>query len=55
MYSYMMNKANLVENLQADGDYTKAQAEQIVEGMFNSIVEEVAKGETVSIARFRYF
>ena len=51
----MMNKANLVENLQAEGDFTKVQAEQVVEKIFNSIVEEVAKGETVSIAGFGIF
>ena len=50
-----MNKANLVENLQTEHNLTKAQAEQIVEGVFDSIVEEVKKGETVSIAGFGIF
>ena len=50
-----MNKANLVENLQAEGDFTKVQAEQVVEKIFSSIVDEIAKGETVSIASFGIF
>ena len=54
-HSYMMNKASLVENLQTEQDLTKAQAEQIVEGIFESIVKEVAKGGTVSIAGFGIF
>ena len=40
----MMNKASLVENLQTEQDLTKAQAEQVVEGMFDSIVEGSCKG-----------
>ena len=51
----MMNKASLVESLQAEGDLTKVQAEQMVEKVFDSIIEEVAKGETVSIAGFGIF
>ena len=51
----MMNKASLVENLQTEQDLTKAQAEQMVEGIFDSIVKEVAKGGTVSIAGFGIF
>lgn len=51
----MMNKASLVENLQTEQDLTKAQAEQIVEGLFDSIIKEVAKGDTVSIAGFGIF
>ena len=51
----MMNKASLVESLQSEGDLTKVQAEQMVEKVFGSIVEEVTKGETVSIAGFGIF
>ena len=51
----MMNKANLVENLQTEHDLTKAQAEQLVESLFTSIIDEVKKGETVSIAGFGIF
>ena len=51
----MMNKANLVENLQAEGDFTKAQAEKVVEKIFSSIIDEITKGETVSIAGFGIF
>ena len=50
-----MNKASLVENLQTEHDLTKAQAEQVVEGLFDSIVKEVSKGGTVSIAGFGIF
>ena len=41
--------------MQAEGGFTKVQAEQLVENIFNSIVAEVAKGETVSIAGFGIF
>lgn len=51
----MINKASLVENLQTEQDLTKAQAEQMVEGIFDSIVKEVSKGDTVSIAGFGIF
>ena len=51
----MMNKANLIEKIQADNDFTKAQAEQIVDSVFDSIVAEVKRGETVSIAGFGIF
>ena len=50
-----MNKANLIEKVQEEQDCTKAQAEQTVDTIFNSIVEEVRKGETVSIAGFGIF
>ncbi|MCY4576819.1 MAG: HU family DNA-binding protein [Candidatus Kaiserbacteria bacterium] len=50
-----MNKASLVEKMQADHDLTKAQAEQMIEDVFGSIVDEVKKGETVSIAGFGIF
>ena len=51
----MMNKASLVENLQTKHDLTKAQAEQMVDDIFDSIIQEVKKGDTVSIAGFGIF
>ena len=51
----MMNKANLVEKIQAEYDLTKAQSEQMVEDVFDSIIQELKKGETVSIAGFGIF
>ena len=51
----MMNKASLIEKVQEENDLTKAQAERIVDGIFNCIVSEVKKGETVSIAGFGIF
>ena len=55
-YKYIaMNKASLVEKVQAEYDLTKAQAEQLIEDLFDSIVKEVASGEAVSIAGFGIF
>ena len=52
----MMNKASLIEKVQEkSGDLTKTQAEGIVETIFDCIVSEVKRGETVSIAGFGIF
>ena len=51
----MMNKANLVEKIQDDTGNTRSEAERIVETVFNTIIDEVKKGETVSIAGFGIF
>lgn len=51
----MMNKANLIENIQAESNLTRGEAEKIVEDVFSSIIDEVAKGESVSIAGFGIF
>ena len=50
-----MNKVSLIEKVQGEIDCTKAQAEQVVETIFDSIVSEVAKGDTVSVAGFGIF
>ncbi|MDE0243662.1 MAG: HU family DNA-binding protein [Candidatus Kaiserbacteria bacterium] len=50
-----MNKANLVEKIQDDTGSTRSEAERIVETLFDSIIDEVKKGETVSIAGFGIF
>ena len=51
----MINKANLIEKVQEENDFTKAQAEQIVDMIFDCIVDEVKKGGTVSVAGFGIF
>ena len=51
----MMNKANLIEKIQEENDFTKVQAERIVDRVFDTIVEQVKKGETVSVAGFGIF
>lgn len=50
-----MNKASLVEKIQDDTGTTRSEAERVVELLFDSIIEEVKKGETVSIAGFGIF
>ena len=50
-----MNKANLIEKIQEENDFTKVQAERIVDRVFDTIVEQVKKGETVSVAGFGIF
>ena len=50
-----MNKANLIEKVQEENDFTKAQAERIVNTVFDSIVNAVKKGDSVSVAGFGVF
>lgn len=50
-----MNKAALVEKVHEMLGGTKVQAEQIVNGIFDTIVETVKGGEEVSIAGFGKF
>lgn len=51
-----MNKAMLVEKIQSEhGDMTKAQAERMVDTIFNCIISETSRGDTVSIAGFGIF
>ena len=38
-----MNKANLIEKIQEENDFTKVQAERIVDRVFDTIVEQVKK------------
>ncbi len=47
-----MNKATIVEAVNQVLGTTKVQAEQVVETVFNTIVNSLKKGEEVSIAGF---
>lgn len=50
-----MNKAGLVEVVNAQLGTTKVQAEAVVDTVFDSIVSSLKKGEEVSIAGFGKF
>lgn len=50
-----MNKASIVEAVHGVLGGTKVQAEQIVDKVFDSIVESLKKGEEVSIAGLGIF
>lgn len=50
-----MNKVSLIEKVQEEMSCTKAEAERVVEMIFDSVVSEVAEGQTVSIAGFGIF
>lgn len=51
-----MNKENLVEEVLAKGQCpSKKAAQEAVEGLFDSIVKSLAKGEEVSIGGFGIF
>lgn len=50
-----MNKASLVEKVQEETSCTKADAEQMVDMVFESIISELKSGESVSIAGFGIF
>ena len=50
-----MNKQGLADWVHGKLGGTKVQAEEIVDGMFNSIVDTMKKGEDVSIAGFGIF
>ena len=50
-----MNKASLVEKVQTENDSTKAQAERVVDMIFDTIISEVSSGNEVSIAGFGIF
>ena len=50
-----MNKASLVEVVNAELGTTKVQAEQVVDTIFNTIVKSLKKGDEVSIAGFGKF
>ena len=51
----MMNKAKLIEKVQHDNDFTKAQSERVVDSVFDSIMDEVKKGNSFSVAGFGIF
>ena len=50
-----MNKQALAEWVHAKLGGTKVQAEEIVDGLFNTIVSTLKKGDEVSIAGFGIF
>ena len=50
-----MNKSELVEQVAAAADISKAAAEKAVSGMVAAIVKTVAKGDTVALIGFGTF
>ena len=50
-----MNKSELIEAVAAKTEMTKAAASRAVEAVLESIVETVAKGDTVSVIGFGSF
>ncbi|MES2023359.1 MAG: HU family DNA-binding protein [Patescibacteria group bacterium] len=50
-----MNKQGLVEMVQGKLGGTKVQAEEIVDGIFNTITDTMKKGDEVSVAGFGIF
>lgn len=50
-----MNKATLIEKVQDMLGGTKVQAEQVVNGIFDSVADALKKGDDVSIAGFGIF
>jgi DNA-binding protein HU-beta len=50
-----MNKAQLVEKVNEVTGGTKVQAEEVVDTVFNSIVDTIKGGDEVSIAGFGIF
>ncbi len=50
-----MNKASLVDNVHEKMGGSKAEAERMVNGIFDDIVDALKKGEEVSIAGFGIF
>lgn len=52
---FYMNKASIVEKVQEMLGGTKVQAEQVVDMVFDSIVNSIKNGDEVSIAGFGIF
>ena len=50
-----MNKASIVENVHGQMGGSKAEAERLVDGIFDSIVTALKSGEEVSVAGFGIF
>ena len=50
-----MNKKELVEKIAAEQNVTKARAEEMVNAIFSTIVDELKAGETVKIPGFGNF
>ena len=50
-----MNKSDLVEKLASDADVTKKQTEQVVNLIFDSMTETLARGDRIEIRGFGSF
>ncbi len=50
-----MNKKELIDKIAAEKNVTKARAEEMVNAIFSTIVEELKAGETVKIPGFGNF
>lgn len=50
-----MNKKELVDKIAAEKNVTKVRAEEMVNAIFSTIVEELKSGETVKIPGFGNF
>jgi DNA-binding protein HU-beta len=50
-----VNKADLIESVSADCGFTKQDARKAVDSVFQSIVDKVSAGETVTIVGFGTF
>ena len=50
-----MNTADLVDQVASEGKLTKAQAKQLVDGVFAAIRDAAVKGEEVSVPGFGKF
>ena len=44
-----MNKADLIERLKIQNDFTRQQAEKVVDLFFNTMAEALARGERIEI------
>lgn len=50
-----MNKAELIDAIAADCDFSKASAQRALESVIDNIVKTVAKGESVQLVGFGSF
>ena len=50
-----MNTADLVDRVAGDSKLTKAQAKEIVDGLFGAVRDSLAKGEEVNLPGFGKF
>ncbi|WP_156842288.1 HU family DNA-binding protein [Novosphingobium aquimarinum] len=50
-----MNNSDIAEKLASDHDLSKAQARELVDGVFDAIADAASKGEEVSLSGFGKF
>jgi DNA-binding protein HU-beta len=50
-----MNNSDIAEKLASDHDLSKAQARELVDGVFDAISDAASKGEEVSLSGFGKF